>query len=94
MLSTAAKYAEIALAAPDNSKVVRIASELQATLLRRQVHSEELCDAQLSAQYLKALLKHVPIQDEDARRWSESQNKYQESFHHSDANEESSKLTC
>lgn len=88
MLGMATKYAEVALAAPDDSKVVRIASELQATTLRRQVQSGELDGAEMSARYLEALLNYVPSQDEDAHRWSESLDEYQESFHHRDDHEE------
>ena len=81
MISMATKYAEVALSSPNNdSKVVRIASELQALTLRKQIHSSDTHGAKQSAEYLQALLNQVPSQDEDAQRWSKSLDEFQESF--------------
>ena len=74
MLSMATKYAQVALASPQNSKVVRIASELQAKNIRQMVRSGNTEGALKSAEYLKALLDHVPSHDDDANRWSSTLN--------------------
>lgn len=79
MFSMATKYAQVALAAPKNSKVVRIASELQAKSIRHQVRSGDSEAAQKSAEYLKALLDHVPKKDADANRWNRSLEEYRDS---------------
>jgi hypothetical protein len=66
MFNMATKYAQAALASPENSKVVRIATELQAKNIRQQVRSGDKEGAQKSAETLKALLEHAP----SAYRWS------------------------
>ncbi|CAB9508798.1 DEP domain-containing mTOR-interacting protein [Seminavis robusta] len=72
MTNMAAKYAEMALAAPHDSKVVRIATELQSSAIRQQLKSGDAQGAKVSAEYLEALLSHVPQEDQDANRWTAS----------------------
>lgn len=83
MLSMATKYAQVALASPENSKVVRIASELQAKTIRQQVRSGDTVGAQKSAETLKALLDHVP--DADANRWNNTLDEFHESINVQDS---------
>ena len=68
--SIAEKYAKVALASP-NSKVVRVASELQSSALTHLVLSGDRDGALKSAQYLETLLDHIPSQDDQAERWNE-----------------------
>jgi hypothetical protein len=70
MVSMATKYAEVALSSPTDSKVVRIATELQASTLRQQIISGDADGAAKSAEYLEALLEHFSSKDDDARRWA------------------------
>jgi hypothetical protein len=80
MTNMAAKYAEVALSAPHDSKVVRIATELQAHAIRQQLSSGDEEGAKASAQHLKALLAHIPQEDQDAYRWNASLNHFHDSF--------------
>ena len=80
MTNMAAKYAEVALSAPHESKVVRIATELQATTMRQQMSSGDAEGAKTSAEYLKALLAHIPQEDQDADRWNASLARFENSF--------------
>lgn len=76
----AAKYAEVALTSPEDSKVMKIASELQAATIQRQVSSGDKEGAKKSAEYLMALLAHLPREDTNAERWKKSLVEYRESF--------------
>lgn len=69
MVSMASKYAEVALSSPNDSKVVRIATELQAWTLSQQIKVDDQEGAFASASNLEALLVHVSSKDDDARRW-------------------------
>jgi hypothetical protein len=71
MVTMATKYAEVALASPNDSKVVRVATELQASVLRRQIQSADSDGAMKSANYLETLLTHVSSKDDDAFRWTQ-----------------------
>ena len=76
----AAKYAEVALTSPKDSKVMKIASQLQVATMQRQVDTGDKEGAKKSAEYLMALLAHVPSDDTNAERWKKSLMGYQESF--------------
>jgi len=78
--ASAAKYAQAALASPDNSKVVRIASELQSSALVRQINAGDETGAKKSAQVLQALLQHVASDDENYRRWTDSVEYFRASY--------------
>jgi hypothetical protein len=80
MVTMATKYAEVALASPTDSKVVRIATELQASTLRQQIQSDDFDGAQKSAGYLEALLVHFSSKDDDARRWTMMLEDFKEKF--------------
>ncbi|KAL3914484.1 MAG: hypothetical protein SGILL_006084, partial [Bacillariaceae sp.] len=56
MVTMATKYAEVALASPNDTKVVRVATELQASALRQQLQSGDSEGAMKSATYLETLL--------------------------------------
>jgi hypothetical protein len=70
--SSAEKYAEIALDSPHDSKVVMIASELQSSAIRSQIASGDMEGVKKSATQLGALLNHIPSNDENVTRWSDS----------------------
>jgi hypothetical protein len=70
MVTMATKYAEVALASPTDSKVVRIATELQASTLRQQIQNDDSDGAKKAAEYLEALLVHFSSKDDDALRWA------------------------
>lgn len=76
MISMATKYAQVALASPDDSKIVRIATELQSAAIREQVVSGDIEGAQKFAEYLEQLLLHVPDEDQDVKRWTNSLNEF------------------
>ena len=80
MRNMAAKYAEVALTSPGDSKVMKIASELQAATIQRQVISGDKEGAKKSAGYLTALLDHVPKDDTNTQRWQQSLVHFKESF--------------
>ena len=80
MMGMATRYAEVALAAPDDSKVVRIASELQSSTIRQQMQSGDSEGARKAAEYLEELLNHAPSSDEEAHRWSKSLDDFHQSF--------------
>ena len=77
---SATKYAQAALTSPKNSKVVRIASELQSTAISQQIDAGDVEGARKSAEYLEALLEHVPNEDENTRRWNNSLLQFNSSF--------------
>lgn len=83
----AMKYAQVALSNPKDSKVVRIATELQSSVIREYlrkggplVGSAPSSTILESAKYLESLLKLVPqqegdatgVEDPDAAKWSKS----------------------
>ncbi|KAG7362795.1 mechanosensitive ion channel [Nitzschia inconspicua] len=78
MVSMATKYAKVALASPTDSKVVRIATELQAATLRQQIQSGDSDGAATSAVYLEALLFHFSSKDDDACRWAKMLREFKE----------------
>lgn len=78
MVSMATKYAEVALSSPNDSKVVRIATELQASTLRQQIQAGDSKGAAKSAAYLESLLVHFSSKDDDARRWAKMLEDFQE----------------
>jgi hypothetical protein len=80
MASAAEKYAKVALSSPDYSKVVRIASELQSSSLSRQVRAGDHDGAKRSAEYLEALMDHVPSRDSEAARWNASLSEFSDSI--------------
>jgi hypothetical protein len=68
----ATKYAQAVLSAPESSKIVKIATQLQSSALSAQIDSGDTESAKRTASYLKELLNHVPDDDDDAERWGES----------------------
>mgnify|MGYP003868645891 CR=1 FL=1 len=76
MKNMAVKYAEVALASPDNSKVVRIAAELQCKVIRQQLALGDADGAKVASSYLEALLVHVSPNDPSADRWKECLKSY------------------
>ena len=81
MASMATKYAEVALSRPDDSKIVKIATELQSSAIRQQIDAGDAEGAEKSAAYLKELLDHVPDDDQGTERWMQSLNDFSNSFH-------------
>jgi len=82
---SAAKYAQVALESPEDSKIVRIASELQSSALLHQLDSGDIEGARKYADNLAALLKHVPTEDENSHRWNKSLDMFEKkSTHHQD----------
>ena len=82
MNSMATKYAQVALANPHDTKVLKIATELTSAAFREQLAAGEQAAAQESAQYLQALLDLLPASDDptDRENWQESLTKFQSSF--------------
>jgi hypothetical protein len=76
MTSMATNYAQVALSSPDDSKIVKIATELQSSAIHEQLDSGDLDGARQSAAFLRALLKHVSDEDHDKQRWLKSLEKY------------------
>lgn len=72
----AEKYAKVALASPESSKVARIASELTSCAMRRQLSSGDKKGAQKSAEYLESLLRIIPCEDEQYEDWNDSLNEF------------------
>lgn len=68
----ATKYAQAVLSAPESSKIVKIATELQSSAISAQLNSGDTEGAEKTASYLKQLLDHVPEDDDDTDRWGES----------------------
>jgi len=68
----ATKYAQAALLAPESSKIVKIATELQSSAIFAQLNSGDTEGARITASYLKELLNHVPDDEDDTERWGES----------------------
>jgi hypothetical protein len=68
----ATKYARAVLSAPESSKIVKIATELQSSAISAQLGSGDTEGAKRSASYLKELLNHVPDDDDDSKRWERS----------------------
>ncbi|KAL3924207.1 MAG: hypothetical protein SGILL_001184 [Bacillariaceae sp.] len=79
MVSMATKYAEVALASPNDSKVVRVATELQASALQQQIVSGDSEGATKSANYLETLLAYVSSKDDDAFRWAQLLQEFKDS---------------
>ncbi|MGK3752859.1 MAG: hypothetical protein ACI8RD_005166 [Bacillariaceae sp.] len=68
----ATRYAQVALSAPESSRIVKIATELQSSAISSRLDSGDTEGAKQSASYLKQLLNHAPDDDDDVRRWGES----------------------
>ena len=68
----ATRYAQVALSAPESSKIVKIATELQSSAISSRLDSGDTEGAKQSASYLKQLLDHAPDDDDDVKRWGES----------------------
>ena len=68
----ATKYAQAALSAPESSKIMKIATELQSSAISAQISSGDTEGAQLTASYLKQLLNHACDDDDDTERWERS----------------------
>merc|ERR1712157_272453 len=68
----ATKYAQAVLSAPESSKIVKIATELQSSAISAQLGSGDTEGAKKAAFYLKQLLDHVPDDDDDAERWEQT----------------------
>lgn len=68
----ATKYAQAVLSAPESSKIVKIATELQSSAISLQLRSGDTEGAKKAASYLKQLLNHIPDDDDDAERWGQS----------------------
>eukprot|EP00535_Pseudo-nitzschia_heimii_P009725 CAMPEP_0197191638 /NCGR_PEP_ID=MMETSP1423-20130617/23732_1 /TAXON_ID=476441 /ORGANISM="Pseudo-nitzschia heimii, Strain UNC1101" /LENGTH=787 /DNA_ID=CAMNT_0042644333 /DNA_START=149 /DNA_END=2509 /DNA_ORIENTATION=- len=68
----ATKYAQAVLSAPESSKILKIATELQSSAITAQLGSGDTEGAKKAASYLKQLLDHVPDDDDDAERWGQS----------------------
>jgi hypothetical protein len=68
----ATKYAQAVLSAPESSKIVKIATELQSSAISAQIDSGDTEGAKRTASYLKQLLDHVPDDDDDTGRWERS----------------------
>lgn len=75
LTSMAINYAQVALASPDDSKIVKIATELQSSAIQEQLDSGDVEGAKQSATFLSALLKHVSEEDPDKVRWLRSLEK-------------------
>lgn len=71
LFKMAEKYTEVALKSPDDSKVLRIATELQSTAIRRHIQVGDISGAEQAAKHLKGLLSRIPSIDEDVRRWNQ-----------------------
>jgi hypothetical protein len=80
MHSMATKYAEVALLSPDDSKIMKIATELQSSNIRQHIDSGDAEGAQQSAGYLKQLLNHVTHEDHASERWMQSLSDFNGSF--------------
>ena len=68
----ATKYAQAVLSAPETSKIVKIATELQSSAISVQLKSGDIEGAKQSASYLRELLHHVPDDNDDVKRWQRS----------------------
>jgi len=68
----ATKYAQAALSAPESSRIMKIATELQSSAISAQLNSGDTEGAERTASYLKQLLDHVPEDENDTERWGES----------------------
>eukprot|EP00980_Cylindrotheca_fusiformis_P005822 scaffold1223_cov119-Cylindrotheca_fusiformis.AAC.25 len=77
LFKMAEKYTEVAMKSPEDSKVLRIATELQSTAVRRHYQEGDMAGAEQAVEHLRGLLSRIPSLDEDVRRWNRVVDDYQ-----------------